>query len=115
VNARVKACNSCQLFSAKKNLPSFPLIPVKVEAPFQQWGLDFIGEIHPQSSAQHRWILTTNDYFTKWVEAIPSQNDTDLVVIKILEENILARFGCPRKIVIDNDQDFKSIAMINFY
>jgi transposase InsO family protein len=34
-------------------------------------------------------------------------------VINILEENILARFGCPRKIVIDNAQDFKSIAMIN--
>ena len=45
---------------------------VKVEAPFQQWGLDFIGEIHPQSSAQHRWILTTTNYFMKWVEAIPN-------------------------------------------
>jgi hypothetical protein len=31
-----------------------------------------------------------------------------------LEENILARFGCPRKIVIDNAHAFKSIAMINF-
>jgi transposase InsO family protein len=50
----------------------------------------------------------------KWVEAIPTRNATDLVVIKILEENILARFGFPRKIVTDNAQDFKSIAMINF-
>jgi hypothetical protein len=29
----------------------------------------------------------------KWDESIPTQNATDLVVIKILEENILARFG----------------------
>jgi hypothetical protein len=36
-------------------------------------------------------------------------------VIKILEENILARFGCLRKIVIDNAEAFKYIAMINFY
>jgi transposase InsO family protein len=36
------------------------------------------------------------------------------VVINFLEENILARFGCPRKIITDNAQDFKSIAMINF-
>jgi hypothetical protein len=35
-------------------------------------------------------------------------------VINVLEENILARFGCPRKIVTDNAQAFKSIAMINF-
>jgi transposase InsO family protein len=31
-----------------------------------------------------------------------------------LEENILSRFGCPRKIVTDNAQAFKSMAMINF-
>eukprot|EP00253_Pinus_taeda_P010005 PITA_10005 len=34
-------------------------------------GLDFIGEIHPSSSGQHKWILTATDYFTKWIEAIP--------------------------------------------
>jgi hypothetical protein len=43
VNARVRACNSCQLFIGKKNIHALPLIPVKVEVPFQQWGLDFIG------------------------------------------------------------------------
>jgi hypothetical protein len=114
VNAKVRACNPCQLFSGKKNLPALPLVPVKTEAPFQQWGLDFIGEIHPQSSAQHKWILTATDYFTKWVEAIPTRNATDSVVINFLEENILSRFGCPRKIVTDNAQAFKSMEMISF-
>jgi hypothetical protein len=36
------------------------------------------------------------------------------VVINFLEENILSRFGCPRKIVTDNAQDFKSMAMVIF-
>jgi hypothetical protein len=36
------------------------------------------------------------------------------VVIYFLEENILSRFGYPRKIVIDNAQAFKSMAMISF-
>jgi hypothetical protein len=85
------------LFSGKQKIPALPLIPVKTEAPFQQWGLDFIGEIHPHSSAQHKWILTATDYFTKWVEAIPTRNATDSVVINFLEDNILSRFGCPRK------------------
>jgi hypothetical protein len=114
VNTKVRACNSCQLFSGKQNLPALPLIPVKTKAPFQQWGLDFIGEIHPHSSAQHKWILNATDYFTKWVEAIPTQNATDSVVINFLEENILSRFGCPRKIVMDNAQAFKSMAMVSF-
>jgi hypothetical protein len=70
VNTKVGACNSCQLFSGKQKLPSLPSIPIKTEALFQQWGLDFIREIHPHSSAQHKWILTSTNNFTKWVETI---------------------------------------------
>jgi hypothetical protein len=81
-----------------------PLVPVKTEAPFQQWGLDFIGEINPHSSAQHRWILTATDYFTKWVEAIPTRRASDLVVIDFLEENILSRFSFPQNTITDNTQ-----------
>ena len=40
----------CQKFEGKHKLLPLPLIPISVEAPFQQWGLDFIGEIHPPSS-----------------------------------------------------------------
>lgn len=39
---------------------------------------------------------------------------TDSVVIDFLEENILARFGCSRKIVTDNAHDFKSMEMVSF-
>jgi hypothetical protein len=49
------------------------------------------------------------------VEAIPTRNATDSVVISFLEDNILSRFGCPRKIVTDNAQAFKSMAMISFF
>jgi hypothetical protein len=114
VNAKVRACYSCQIFVGKHKLPALPLVLVKTEAPFQQWGLDFIGEINPHSSAQHKWILTTTDYFTKWVEAIPTKRATDSVVIDFLEDNILSRFGCPQNIVTDNAQAFKSMAMVDF-
>jgi hypothetical protein len=114
VNAKVRTYNPCELFIGKHKLPTLPLVPVKTEAPFQQWGLDFIGEINPHSSAQHKWILISIDYFTKWVEAIPTRREMDSVVIDFLEENILSRFGCPQKIVTDNAQAFKSMAMISF-
>jgi hypothetical protein len=52
VNKKVRACLECQLFVGKKKLSPLPLKPIKVQAPFQQWGLDFIGEIHPPSSGQ---------------------------------------------------------------
>ena len=91
-----------------------PLNPISVEAPFQQWGLDFIGEINPNSSGQHKWILTVIDYFTKWIESIPTRKYIDAVIIDFLENNILARFGSPKRIVTDNTATFKSRKMINF-
>jgi len=90
-------------------------VPIKFEAPFQQWGIDFIGEIHPSSSAQHKWILIATDYFTKWMEAIPTIFSTDAVVINLFKENILTKFSCPRKIIIDNVQSFKYTSIIIFY
>jgi len=102
VNAKVRADNPFQLFAGKQKLPALPLVPIKVEAPFQQWGWDFIGEINPHSSAQHKWILTATNYFTKWVEAILTRKVTDSMVIDFLEENILSRFSCPSKIVMEN-------------
>jgi len=114
VNAKVRACKPCQLFSGKQKSLTLPLVPVKTEALFQHWGLYFIGEIHPQSRVQHKWILIAIDYFTKWVESIPTRETMYSFIIKFLEENILARFGCPRKIIIDNSQAFNSSKMVQF-
>ena len=107
-------CHQCQIFYGKRKVIPLPLNPIIVEAPFQQWGLDFIGEINPNSSGQHKWILTATDYFTKWIEAIPTRRETEAVIMDCFEENILARFGCPRRIVTDNAAAFKSKKMINF-
>jgi hypothetical protein len=38
------------------------------------------------------------------VEAISTKATTESIIIKFLEENILSRFGCPRKIITDNSQ-----------
>jgi hypothetical protein len=114
VHKKVTSCHKCQIFEGKRKLLPLPLKPISVETPFQQWGLDFIGEIHPPSSGQHKWILTTTDYFTKWIEVVPTRKATDVVIIKFLETNILSRFGCPRKIITDNATTFKSKKMIEF-
>ena len=64
----VRKCRSCQISNGRQRKPAFPLQPVNIEQPFEQCGLDMIGEITLQSSKQHTYILTATDYFTKWVE-----------------------------------------------
>jgi transposase InsO family protein len=86
---------------------------VVVLGPFQQWGLDFIGEIHPASSGQHRWILTATNFFTKWIEAIPTKSASHKVIIGFLED-LITRFGCPRRIVTDNATSLKAEPLVKF-
>ena len=93
---------------------SLPLNPIGVNAPFQQWGLDFIGDINPSSSRKKKCIVTATEFFTKWVEAIPTRNETDKVIINFIQENIPSRFGCPKKLLNGNDKDFKSNSMVTF-
>jgi len=111
----VTACHKCQVFEGKRKLLPLPLRPISTEKPFQQWGLDFIIEIHPSSSGQHKWILTATNYFNKWVEAISSRQVNDTVIIGFLKTNILSRFDCHEKIITDNAAAFKSKKLINFY
>eukprot|EP00253_Pinus_taeda_P029182 PITA_29182 len=109
----VKSCDKCQSFAGRQQLKSLPLKLVHVNGPFQQWGLDFIGEINPHSSGKHKWILVATDYFTKWIEAIPTKNATHQVVIKFLNENIFTRFDCPTKLVTDNATDFRAEELVD--
>ena len=104
---RVRAYIKCQRFARKQQLKSLPLNLVVVSGPFQQWGLDFIGEIHPASSGQHKWILTATDFFTKWIEAIPTRSASHKVIIGFLED-LITRFDYPSKIVTDNAASFKA-------
>jgi hypothetical protein len=99
----------------KTKLLPLPLRPIKVETHFQLWGLDFIGELNPNLSGKHKWIFKTTYYFTKSVEVIFVREKTDAIIINLLEENILARFMFPRKIITDNTQAFKSTKLVQFF
>ena len=59
-------CEICQVNAGRERRPAFPLQPVSIENPFEQWGLDVVDEINPNSSKLHKYILTTIDYFSKW-------------------------------------------------
>jgi len=102
------------MFEGRNKLLPLPVKPIVVESPFQQWKLYFIGEIHPSLSRQHKWILTGTNYFTKWIEVVPTRQATDATIIQFLENNILSLFGCPQKIITDNVVAFKSKNMIEF-
>ena len=58
---------------------------------------------------------SVTEYFTKWIEAIPTRQATDSVIISFLGKNILSRFGYPNKLITDNAVAFKYKRMIDFF
>eukprot|EP00253_Pinus_taeda_P009085 PITA_09085 len=110
----VRKCQNCQTSSGRQKKSAFPLQPVNIEQPFEQWGLDIIGEITPNSSKQHKYILTATDYFTKWVEVIPLKTTNSEAIIEFINQFIITRFGVPNALVFYNASYFSGNAMFDF-
>ena len=92
-HVHVRKCDVCQRYVGRQAKAAGPLKPVMITEPFEQWGIDIIGEINPNSSLQHKYILMATDYFTRWVEAIPLRKVNEDAVIDFLQDHIITRFG----------------------
>nr|KYP42603.1 Integrase catalytic domain-containing protein KIAA1305 family [Cajanus cajan] len=66
-----KSCEECQKHGLIQRVLASELHFIVKPWPFRGWAIDIIGQIHPPSSKNHRYIIVVIDYFTKWVEAIP--------------------------------------------
>ena len=53
------------------------------------------------------------DYFTKWIEAMPTKKAHHQVVMKFLTKNIFTRFGCSTKLVIDNAATLRAKELVD--
>ena len=62
----------CQKTGRKISTVAPALHCVPVVSPWYHIGIDFIGPISPASTQGSHYILTVADYFTKFVEAIPT-------------------------------------------
>ena len=62
----------CQRMNRKMTTGAPQLHPISVKAPWHMIGIDFVGPLSPTADDGSCYILTISDYFTKWVEAIPT-------------------------------------------
>jgi hypothetical protein len=86
------------------------MFPVITVGPFTKWGIDYT-TCNPPSARGHRYIIVAVDYFTKWVEAMPTfKNDGETAALFLFNQ-IIARFGVPREIVTDHGSHFQNQMM----
>ncbi|XP_015971350.1 uncharacterized protein LOC107494829 [Arachis duranensis] len=106
--------NECQKHGSIQQTPASELHLIIKPWPFRGWVLDLIGLIHSPSSKQHKFILVTIDYFTKWVEAISLIEVGQSEIIDFIEEHIIHQFEIPQTLSTDQGTMFTGQQIKNF-
>jgi hypothetical protein len=113
VKSFVNSCDQCQRTRAPLFRNHWPLTPIIPLAPFEKWGIDFVGPISPVSSQKKRYIILATDYATKWVEARATwKNDAQTSALFLFEE-IMMRFGHPLELVSDRGTHFLNDVIVD--
>ena len=97
----LRVANNVTKYDSIQRIPAVELYSIVKLWPFKGWVMDLIGKINLASSKGHNFILVATDYFTKWVEALPSKKAEQKDVIHFIKEHIIHRFGIPQSITID--------------
>ena len=106
----VKKFPPCQHFYSKKCTHPDLLHPVIVVVPFSKWGIDYM-HCKPTSVRGHGYIIISVDYFTKWVEAMPTYAEDGKTAALFLFNHIIARFGVSQSIITDHRSHFRNQMM----
>ena len=103
----VGACISCKQHKTNQPLSNGLLIPIITTKPFELVCIDIIGPLKTSQSG-HQYILECVDHFTSWVEAAPLKIVTSKEVMEKFFHLIIARHGCPEKVLSDQGKQFVS-------
>eukprot|EP00253_Pinus_taeda_P029093 PITA_29093 len=106
----IQKCHNCQIFDHKMHAPPAPLHPIIVVGPFGKWGINFM-TCNPHSAGGHAYIILVVDYFTKWVDVMPTFLADGKTAAILIFNHIIARFGVPQAIIIDHGSHFRNIMM----
>ncbi|XP_034218972.1 protein NYNRIN-like [Prunus dulcis] len=106
-----KGFQDCQRHGLVPHVPTEPMNPIVKAWPFKGWATDVIGQIPPELSKGHKYILVAIDFFKKWVEAVPLKKVTQVEVLEFIEKIIIHRFGLPESIMTDRGTAFMGKAV----
>jgi hypothetical protein len=90
-------------------MPLRPQITLQV---FNKWEIDFVGPINPPAKRTgEKYIITTTEYLTTWVEATPIKYCSAKKATHFLFEHVITKFGCPRILMNDQGTQFINITI----
>ncbi|XP_003370753.1 retrovirus-related Pol polyprotein from transposon 412 [Trichinella spiralis] len=103
-------CRKCQECSQRKNgskRHQGQLQPHTAPYPMSRIGVDIIGPFQ-WTERGNRYILTVQDYFSKWPEAYPIPDMTANTVARTLVNEFICRYGAPESLHSDQGRNFEA-------
>ena len=110
----VRLCRKCQenkLVRIKNRQPM--TITDTPTQPIEKIQIDIVGPL-PETEIGNKYILTIQDNFLKYSDAIPLPSINSISVAYALAEEFISRYGCPRVIHSDQGNNFTSNIMKSF-
>jgi transposase InsO family protein len=103
-----KQCHSCNERKTPPHLKKVPLLKFpEVTEPFERTAMDIVGPFVTSYSG-NRYLLTFQDHFTRYVEAIPLPDQKAETVAKAFVSNIICRHSTPKQLLTDQGTNFLS-------
>ena len=103
-------CQTCAVCASRKSSAPkncAPLQTIKAGSPMQVIAVDIMGPL-PESSNKNSYILVVGDYFTRWMEAYPINNQEAGTVAQKLVDHVFCRLGIPEQLHSDQGKQFES-------
>jgi len=108
----VASCTSCASRKTPTRLQVDHMEPIPVQEAFEIMGMDIVGPL-PRSNRGNVYLLVFTEYLTKWAEAFPIMKTDALSIAKVLVEEIICRYGAPKRIISDQGSNFISAVIAN--
>lgn len=106
----VKSCAACQRYKADNMKPAGLLQTPVMQQRFEVIAVDYFGPL-PTSPEGMNWIFIVEDTATRWVELFPLMDATAERCAKTLLNEVILRYGTPRRLISDNGTQFVSAIM----
>ena len=103
----INGCETCAKRKGPNQTKKAPMQVTRSGYPMERIAVDILGEL-PETEQGNKYILVVSDYFTKWTESYPMPNMEAVTVARLMIEQMICRFGIPRKIHSDQGRQFES-------
>lgn len=110
ITEHVSRCLECQKFKPS-NLKPAGLLQTPIQSQrFEILSIDLFGPL-PETPTGDRWIFIIEDVASRWTEIFPLIAATAEACARCLIDEVILRFGVPRKVISDNGVQFVSSVM----